>query len=228
MNVSDLVLVNSPPEYRNEPAIIMTINANNNIYVVKFIQQNNNLGVVYPIYGCNCDHFSLQHLRRSNANEFERILQIPRERLDNRINSVLSFIGFSVNNLNDGDYVLVNGNDDYGNHYFNNPAIILRKDEGTLVQFVDRNIGYRHAVFGENTANFPNNLGFVMADIIDFSNLLSRTLTYYEVNGRVNSIFLGLNPHLDRQQGRRQGGQKRKSFKKKSSNRKKYSSLKKV
>ena len=181
MNVSDLVLVNSPPEYRNEPAIIMTINANNNIYVVKFIQQNNNLGVVYPIYGCNCDHFSLQHLRRS-----------------------------------------------YGNDYFNNPAIILRKDEGTLVQFVDRNIGYRHAVFGENTANFPNNLGFVMADIIDISNLLSRTLTYYEVNERVNSIFLGLNPHLDRQQGRRQGGQKRKSFKKKSSNRKKYSSLKKV
>ena len=219
MNVGNLVLVNGP-RYSNQPAIIMAVRPNG-LHVVKFIQQEYNLGTIYQTYGCNCAEISLQHLRPSDANEFQGILQIPREQLDNRINLVISFIRFSVNNLQPRDYVLVNGFDDYRHYYTNQPAIILRvNSHGTLVQFIRPNTGYRNAVFGDNTANIPNHIRFVSADIIDFSNLLSGNLTYAEVAERVNTIFLRLNAELDRQQARRQGGQKRTSLKKRRSNKK--------
>jgi hypothetical protein len=56
-------------------------------------------------------------------------------------------------NFNVCDYVVVNGVDTKGIVYHNEPAIVWIIDQNIcLLQFISKNIGYVHSIFGPNTA----------------------------------------------------------------------------
>jgi hypothetical protein len=231
MNAGDLVLVNGPDQngvqYNNQSGILMRMV--NNICVVKFITQNANLGIIHPLYGCNCAEFSRIYVRRVDVNEIQGILQMRPESLNFRMERIRSMINYSVNNLQPRDFVLVNGVSDNGRRYNNEPAIILRTSGnghmGILVQFIRPDIGNHHPIFGQNTANFRDYRRFILSDLFEFNFLLFRSLDADAVAETVNNIFIVLNQHLDAEEAARRivGGLRRKSLKKRISNRKRKS-----
>jgi hypothetical protein len=193
------------------------------------ITQNANLGIIHPLYGCNCAEISRIYVRRSDVNEIQGILQMRPESLNFRMERIRSMINYSVNNLQPREYVLVNGMAGNGIRYNNEPAIILRtsgnENMGILVQFIRPGIGNVHPIFGQNTASFRDFSRFILSDISDFNFLLSATLDAHAVAETVNNIFIVLNQHLDAEEAARRivGGQRRKSLKKRISNRKRKS-----
>ena len=100
-NVTDLVVVNGQDDngvnYQYEPAIVLRHDIVNNIYLVKFINQN--IGIVHPQFGANTAEVNPQLLRNSGRNDFLNLL--PNLNM-NTLQNIIDNIHLLINNNPNG------------------------------------------------------------------------------------------------------------------------------